>query len=137
MTEQTYKTHVRFHPLFHFVLVPLCWFLLGATVWSWFRVRNFHNGVSIVAALTLFLLLLLARTYALKVQDRVIRLEETLRLQALGSRTAGLSMRQSVALRFASDEEVVGLAERAARERMTPKQIKEAVRHWRADHHRV
>ncbi len=137
MAEQTYKNHVRLHPLFHFVLVPLCWFLLGATVWDWFRMRTFHNGLSIVAALTLVLLVVLVRSYALKVQDRVIRLEETLRLQSLGGGATGLSTRQYVALRFASDAEVVSLAERAAREHLTTKQIKAAVQRWRADHERI
>ena len=137
MVEQNYNNHIRLHPPFHFVLVPLCWFLIGATTWQWFHARDFRNGVFVVAALTLFLVAFLARIYALKVQDRVIRLEETVRVQSLGGSSAGLAVPQCVGLRFASDAEVVALAERSLREQMTTKQIKQAVQHWRADYHRI
>ena len=137
MAQQSYKNHVRVHPLFHVVLMPLCLFLLGATVWLWFHERTFARGVGIVAAFTLMLLAFVTRRYALKVQDRVIRLEETLRIASLGGAPTGISAQQCVALRFASDPEVVSLAERAVRDQLAPAQIKEAVQEWRADHHRV
>jgi hypothetical protein len=90
----------------------------------------------------LFVWLLKTRTYALKVQDRVIRLEERLRMEKLlppelMSRFEELSVGQIVGLRFASDGELPALVLRALDERLDPKQIKKAIQTWRPDTHRV
>jgi hypothetical protein len=82
------------------------------------------------------------RLYALKVQDRVIRLEERLRLNALCSeafrpRIFELTEDQLIALRFASDAEVCSLAERAVSERLSRREIKKAIREWRPDYWRI
>jgi hypothetical protein len=77
------------------------------------------------------------RMYSLKVQDRVIRLEEQSRLRWLGVDSTGLTIGQLIALRFASDNEVGALATRARAESLAPKQIKEAIVNWRADDRRV
>jgi len=82
------------------------------------------------------------RQYPLKVQDRIIRLEERLRLQALApaewhAQIYRLSEDQLIALRFAGDDEVVNLAKQALEEKLTRKQIKERIKNWRADNWRV
>jgi len=82
------------------------------------------------------------RSYSLKVQDRVIRLEEKVRLASLVSASElaeleSLTIAQYVALRFASNPELPELARRAVREKLTRKQIKEAIKSWRPDEYRV
>ena len=82
------------------------------------------------------------RLYPLKVQDRVIRLEERLRLQALApsewhTQIYRLTEDQLIGLRFAADDEVVALAKQALEENLNRKQIKERIKNWRADYWRV
>jgi len=82
------------------------------------------------------------RTYPLKVQDRVIRLEERLRLQALApeewhSQIYRLTEDQLIGLRFAADDEVVALAKQALEQNLNRKQIKERIRNWRPDDWRI
>ncbi|MFY8007778.1 MAG: DUF6526 family protein, partial [Sediminibacterium sp.] len=48
-----------------------------------------------------------------------------------------LRMSQILALRFASDEEFLSLIERALREKLSAKDIKQAIQNWRGDYHRV
>jgi hypothetical protein len=96
----------------------------------------------VFVAIALLLLAFKARTYALKVQDRVIRVEEKLRIASLVSASElieldSLTIDQYIGLRFASNPELPELARRAVREKLTQKQIKQAVVSWRADHYRV
>lgn len=147
---QSYANHARFDPLFHYVAFPLLLVLLLLT--CVLAVMTLRAGVSTVAVLMalwmlttwalMFLALLFARTYALKVQDRVIAVEVERRYERLGgTRTSPLAERleprQLVALRFASDGELVALADRAAAESLAPGDIKRAITSWRADHRRV
>src|SRR5262249_5637521 len=95
-----------------------------------------------VFALTLVVGLFTARLYALKVQNRVIRLEERLRLlallpEAMKGRVEELTESQLIALRFASDDELPDLTERALKSAMGPKEIKAAIKVWRPDYYRV
>ena len=96
----------------------------------------------VVVAVAAFLALFKLRLYPLKVQDRVIRLEERLRLQALApaewhAQVYRLSEDQLIGLRFASDDEVVSLAKEALEQNLTRKQIKERIKTWRPDDFRV
>lgn len=139
---QTQDNHVRYHPPFHFFFVPAILVLLLISIYQAVRNPGLTSAVQVMLVLVLGTVGFLARTYALKVQDRVIRLEEQLRLSGLlgeeyRSTIHTLSEAQLIALRFASDEEVATLAKRAARERLSPKLIKAAVRNWRADYWRV
>lgn len=142
---QSLSNHTRYDPPFHFVLVPILIlnliFSIYATVHHW----PWHHPLFlwwIVMSLALLVLAGVARSSAVRAQDRLIRLEERLRLTALLPSTDHalihtLTERQLIALRFASDAELHTLAVRAARENLTPKQIKESITSWRPDHFRV
>ena len=143
--EQTFTNHTRFDPPYHFLLAPI--FLINLFVvigfgWKTFHVEPFLSLWRVVVALGLLLIVGLSRSYALRVQNRVIRLEEQLRIAALrpipsAGDPRAISMEQFIALRFASDEEAPALARRAATENLSPNQIKEAVQNWKPDLHRV
>ena len=136
---QTLANHARFDPRFHYFAAPLSAAFL---IWSIAHcVRHFsHEAIAwVVCALLIFLALFLLRTYALKVQDRVIRLEETMRLARLSPNgtVPNLTEGQLIALRFASDAELPALAEKAAAGNLNQKQIKQAIQAWRPDYFRV
>lgn len=139
---QTRDNHVRFHPPFHFFFAPALLVLLVISIYQAIRNPGLASAAQLLLVVVIGTVGFLARIYALKVQDRVIRLEEQLRLSGLLDEdylptVRALSEAQLIALRFASDEEVPALAKRAARERLAPKQIKEQIRNWRADYWRV
>ncbi|HMF56703.1 MAG TPA: DUF6526 family protein [Pyrinomonadaceae bacterium] len=142
-TPQTYDNHTRWHPPFHFFLMPL--FLLNfifAAV-QLFRFRDLDHAAWLVLAVGLLALTGLARINALRVQDRLIRLEERLRYQTvlpltLAQSAGALPTGQIVALRFASDEELPELVQQVLDGKLTKgDEIKRAVRRWRADTLRV
>ena len=148
-TQQTYANHTRFDPPFHFFLLPI--FGLGlvmSLVHFFYHFResdfrdNFHSFLLIVLAVAMITLALKERLYSLKVQDRVIRLEERLRLtqllaEPLRARIPELTEGQLIGLRFASDAEVPKLVERALNEKLTRNDIKKAIQVWRPDYWRV
>ncbi|HXB62459.1 MAG TPA: DUF6526 family protein [Acidobacteriaceae bacterium] len=140
---QNFKNHARFRPLFHYVLVPLLLVNLFFSIVLLVHHYAEHPHVAIwwvVLAVVLILIAVDHRTSALGAQDRIIRLEERLRLIALGvSHTTiyALTERQLIGLRFASDSELPVLAERAVREKLTEKQIKASIQSWRADYFRI
>jgi hypothetical protein len=146
---QNFANHTRFDPLFHFFLLPV--FGLGVLLTlihffahlseSSFR-DDFHAFLLIVLAFALLIAVFKIRLYSLKVQDRVIRLEELLRLaqllsEPLRSRIPELTVSQLCGLRFASDAEVPKLVERALNEKLSRKDIKMAIQNWRPDDWRV
>jgi hypothetical protein len=92
-----------------------------------------------LVCIILALLAAFVRQFPLKVQDRAIRAEENLRHYVMTGKLLDkhLSMGQIIALRFASDEQFVDLANKAVQEKMTPKEIKKAIRIWRVDYHRA
>jgi hypothetical protein len=107
-------------------------------------VTNFGwmSAVHVVLALWAAVAVVKIRTYALKVQDRVIRLEERLRMEkllpeALKSRIYELTEQQFIALRFASDAELPALVEKTLKDHLVPKAIKQAIQNWRPDYFRV
>ncbi len=140
---QSYKNHAKTVPLFHFVAFPL---LFANLVWAVWRATQTPSADSIIAAATavaLILLFFFARIFALRVQDRVIRLEMRLRLRellpiGLHPRIADFTPEQLVALRFASDAELPDLAQAVLRDHITSKKvIKLMIKDWNADHLRA
>jgi prepilin signal peptidase PulO-like enzyme (type II secretory pathway) len=146
---QTFANHTRFDPPFHFFIAPI--FALGVIFafihffahlsHAGFR-DNLHAVLLILLAIALLTWVFKTRLYALKVQDRVIRLEERLRLmrllpEPLRSRIPELTEGQLIGLRFASDAEVPQLAERALNEKLSRNDIKKAIQNWRPDYWRV
>jgi hypothetical protein len=144
MADQNYSNHVRWVPLYHFVLLPA---LVAGVVGSFMNLsesRGDHGrlfSASLIALIMVGLLLaaLFARTFALRAQDRAIRVEENLRHFALTGKLLDpkLTQQQIIGLRFASDDEFIALSQRAAASGMTGKDIKKAVTTWKGDHHRV
>ncbi len=140
---QTYQNHTRWYPLVHFVIFPilvvnLVWAIVCVVMeFDWFRAQYLLLSIAVV------LLAFAARLQALKAQDRVIRLEEHMRYHEvlsadLAKRAQSLRAGQMIALRFASDEELPQLVERTLNgEFAKGKDIKQAIKNWRADHFRV
>jgi hypothetical protein len=147
--SQSYDHHTRWDPAFHFFILPV--FVIGlilslihffAHITEGDFRDHFHAFLLILLATACLLLVFKVRTYSLKVQDRVIRLEERLRLtqlapEPLRSRIPELTVDQLCALRFASDAEVAKLAERALNEKLSRADIKKAIQTWRPDYWRV
>ncbi len=143
MAQQSYSNHRRWFPLFHFVVVPLLAINFLSHLVRFCMAPSWALFFWVLLSVTLILLAIAARLMALKAQDRVIRLEEKLRHHELLSgellgRASNLGPGQNIALRFASDEELPGLVERTLNgEFARTREIKQAIRNWRADHHRV
>ena len=141
-TPQNLKNHARFDPPYHMVLLTVL--LVNLVVVIAHLIHNFNADTAwlTVLSISVFILYLKVRLYPMKVQDRVIRLEERLRLQALApaewhEQIMHLSEDQLIGLRFAGDDEVVELANQALTENLNRKQIKERIKNWRADNWRV
>jgi len=142
--QQSYKNHAQIVFLYHRVLtLVLLLILIGSIVnlnKSWGDSTRFYSA-SLIVALTVaaMLLFIFVRTFPLKAQDRAIRAEEQLRHYVLSGKLldSRLTMRQIVALRFASDAEFVALAQRAADQSLSADAIKRDVKQWRADTYRV
>lgn len=142
MKEQNFSNHARFDPWFHFVVLGILTLnVIVCAIHLWRQPFHFNEWL-VLLSVGLLILAFKARMYALKVQDRVITLEERLRLAAilpesLRSRAVALTPDQLIGLRFASDGELPALVEKTLNEKLTRKQIKQAVQNWRADDRRV
>jgi len=142
-TAQNYQNHARLIPAFHFFVLPI---LLVNALYSislaW-RGPSFDTGFGVLVAVALFMTAILARTQALKAQDRVIRLEMRLRMQKvlpadLHGRINDLTPDQLIGLRFAGDGELAELVRQTLDGTLaTQKSIKQAVKDWQADNLRV
>lgn len=150
-TTQNFANYARYDPPFHFVMLPLFGlnFLYRVYELVMYFIRDtvtasglLHDLGSILLALGLVMLTVKSRTNALKVQDRIIRLEERLRLaqilpEAMRARIPELTEQQLIGLRFASDGEVTDLVRTALDKNLSGADIKTSVRNWRPDTFRV
>jgi hypothetical protein len=145
MRDQNYANHTRVYPFHHLIVTPLTLVFLG---WSVYRMDLSTTDTIatsvyfLLGAVVVALISLLTRIYAIKNQNRLILLEMRQRYFHLtGSpfytKESQLTLGQIIALRFAGDEEIVGLMEKAIKERLTPKEIKSQVKNWKGDYNRV
>lgn len=144
MKEQSFESHSRVVPVYHYVLSGLLLLAAGGALVN--LVRAMLRGSGRIEASTVLLLVVCvvilywyARVFALRAQDRAIRAEENLRHFALTGELLDprLTMGQVIGLRFAPDAELVELARKAVAEGLSQKAIKREIRVWRADHNRV
>jgi hypothetical protein len=141
--SQTYASHRRFIPMWHFFALPVLVINVGVAAVQFYRDPRPITAWAIVVAFALALAIFVSRSMPLRAQDRIIRFEERTRLERLlpadlRGRIDDLKPSQLIALRFAADDEVPDLTRRALAGELTNQaDIKRAIRNWRADHLRV
>ncbi len=143
MEAQNYGNHTRWVPLYHFAAAGLVVIFFGASIWRLIKQPSLGQTINLGMAAALVLVFFYARATAITVQDRVIRLEERLRLRELagselGGRVDEFTTAQLIGLRFASDAELPGLARKVLDESIADRStIKKMVQDWRPDHARA
>lgn len=142
---QSFSNHSRYDSPMHFFVFPVLIANVGVAIWIAIHFRHQFPWLghwSIVVAIALLVLGFKSRINDLRLQDRLIRLEERLRLSSLlpdneRAHLSELTTKQLVALRFASDEEIPALVHKTLTQNLEPKAIKQSISHWRADGERV
>lgn len=142
MSQQNFKNHGRYIPLYHYIAGTLVFAIFGGSIVNLLHAdAHTHYSAALLVCVSFVLIILFwyARSFALKAQDRAIRAEENFRHFILTGKPldSRLRMSQIIALRFASDQEFPALAAKAAEEGMRMNDIKQAIQQWRPDHHRV
>ncbi|MGI9138273.1 MAG: DUF6526 family protein [Sediminibacterium sp.] len=142
MQVQNFKNHAKMVPGFHYIGLLSILALLGGSINYLCRATPENKYLASLLTLAAFIFSVLwiyIRTFPLKAQDRAIRAEENLRHYILTGKLfpPELKMQQIIALRFAPDSEYLNLLNRAIKENLTNKEIKAAIQHWKADHHRL
>ena len=141
-TEQNFKNHARYVPAYHYVAYPILLLNFGWTAWN-LRDPSFPAVLDVLVAVALLLVTYYARSFPLKAQDRVIRLEMRLRMRErlpedLRGRIDEFTPTQMVGLRFAGDDELPDLAREVLDRNLTQATpIKKRITDWQADHYRV
>lgn len=143
--EQNYKNHIRFYPPHHFVFYPITLGLFIAALWL--AIDNEENRliwsfIAVLIAVVIWLAFMLRQHYALTLQNRLVLQEMRYRYYVVtGHRLelleAKLTEGQLFSLRFAPDEELQQLTERAVTENLSPDAIKKSIKNWKADNRRV
>jgi hypothetical protein len=140
--QQTYANHSRIVASYHLVtFLAILAVLIGSFINLYNSTHENIYSASLICVISLILISLFfhARIFGLKAQDRAIRAEENFRHFVLTGKTmdSRIKLSQLIALRFASDEEFPTLAAKAASENLSNKQIKQLIKNWRGDYHRV
>ncbi|HUR10814.1 MAG TPA: DUF6526 family protein [Flavitalea sp.] len=140
--SQHYKNHSRLVLGYHGITLPLLLALIGGSIANLVttsRDNLYSASLIVLIAVILSLIYIYARAFALRAQDRAIRAEESLRHFLITGKPidARLRLGQIIALRFASEEELVALTKKAIDEKLSNRDIKKNIRNWRADYHRV
>lgn len=144
MKQQNYSNHRRYVLMYHLVTFTIILVLFVSSIY--YTIDEAVKGISMKPGLFLFLisfvllnLFAFSRLFALKAQDRAIRAEENFRHYILTGKQldSKLTIRQIIGLRFASDEELPGLAIKAAESEMSEDDIKKEIKNWKADYYRV
>lgn len=140
---QTFATHRRWIPAWHFFALPVLLINVFVAAARFWRDPRLVNGWAILVAIAVVTGIFISRSMPLRAQDRIIRLEERIRLERvlpgdMRGRIGNLTAEQFIGLRFAPDDELPELTKRALNgELKTRADIKRAIRNWRPDHMRV
>jgi len=142
MHGQNLRNHRRFMPSYHFVTMPLLLALVIGSCVNLYKAADTNLYSASLICLGSFIMLSIffhSRIFALKVQNRVIRLEENFRHFTLTGKPldARLRLSQIIALRFAADAEFIQLSSKAADEKLSSNDIKKLITEWKGDFHRV
>jgi len=142
MSEQNFKNHSRYIILWTFITPLILIAILGGSIVNLILAdAHTHYSAALILLISVVLIIIYwyARRFALVAQDRAIRAEENLRHFILTGKPfdSRLRMSQIIALRFAPDDEFVGLAKKAVEQELRSKEIKTTIQKWKADHHRV
>ena len=144
MTEQNFANHAKTVPAFHLFVLPVLFLNVGWSVYRWkVSLWSLDGAIWVLTSVAILIGFLLARMFALSVQDRVIRMEERLRCerllpQDLQPRIVEFEPGQLISLRFASDAELPALARRVLDEKIKDRKlIKQQIENWRADYLRA
>ncbi len=136
---QNFKNHKRYSIPYHFIAIPLMIAAIWVSIRLYIENQDMLHGLLVCAFILIVIVAVFARMFAIKVQDRAARADERLRYYILAGKMLpnNLRMSQILALRFASDEELVAMVDRVLFDKLSSKEIKQAIIDWRADHDRV
>lgn len=142
MADQSFKNHAKFDPIYHFFLAPVAVANVVVELYAMYRRPTYSELWFLILAIAFLVAVFKLRSNALGVQDRVIRLEETLRMQhvlpaSMQGEIAKLHRGQFIALRFAPDSELPSLVQQTIANNWHAKDIKGAIKNWKPDHFRV
>ena len=142
MSEQSFKNHGRYIPIYHFIAPVILIAIFGGGIVNLINAdtnTRYSAALILLISIVLFIIYWYSRSFALRAQDRAIRAEENFRHFILTGKPLDVRLRisQVIALRFAPDEEFIDLAKQAVEKNLSAKEIKMAIKNWKADHYRA
>ena len=142
MKQQNFRNHSKWVIGYHLVTFLAIVDLITGSIRNLIVTEEVNLYPAVLLVIISFILLFMfyfLRSFALKAQDRAIRVEENFRHYLLTGKSlsTGLTIRQIIGLRFASDDEFPALAEKAAQENLSENDIKKSIQNWKSDSYRV